>query len=55
MVSGAVLWVFIVLVHPVTTSPPYLTQAACEAARHRMELRVTTGCHLQPVQLRGGK
>ena len=49
MESGVVFWVFVVLVHPVTVSPPYATQAACEVARHRVELRNTTGCHLEPI------
>ena len=47
--GGAVFWVFVSLPHPTTTSRPYLTHAACEAARRIREPRATMGCHLEPL------
>ena len=42
-------WVFVTLRHPVRTSRPYLSQLACESARHTRDLTDTTGCHRKPV------
>jgi len=48
-VGDHTFWVFVSLRHPVATSLPYLTRAACEAARHAREPAETTGCHLEPM------
>src|SRR4029450_13526793 len=47
---GATVWVFVSLPSPTTTSAPYLTQAACEAARELLERSATTGCYREPFR-----
>jgi hypothetical protein len=47
--GDASFWVFVSLRHPITTSRPYLSQVACEAARRTRKLAETMGCHRRPV------
>jgi hypothetical protein len=44
-------WVFVSLPHPTTTSRPFFTQGACEAARRAREPGATMGCHRGPLPM----
>ena len=46
-------WVFVSLPHPTTTSRPFFTQGACEAARRTREAGDTMGCHRGPLPMAG--
>ena len=49
--DDAASWVFVSLRHPTTTSRPFFTQAACEAARRAREVDATMGCHRMPPSM----
>ena len=46
-------WVFVSLQHPTSTSRPYLTQVACEAARRTRERSGTLGCYRESRAVTG--